>query len=268
MAVAIPASCSHDEPSNESPIPVPSVPTVTDTTAPAIDLKMGSIDIIGVEQILISGSELYVGDKLVAKWTDDVTKNCTVKVTFDGSTVASGDVAKRSGTLTLTVTDEAGNASSVIVRLVLDEVFPNLTVVKSEVNIFDGGNVELGDSMLLIDGDTVASWSDKYTAACKVVVRYNGQEVNSGDVLNGDGRLTVTVTNAQEKSSTAKITLTSAAMNGLKSLGTLPLQVDNEVNLFSGVDLADGVELVGTEIVVDGEREEIADPSHYVPQYP
>lgn len=54
------------------------------------------MDIAGVEKIRISGNELYIGDKLVATWKDDVTTNCIVKVTFDGIAVNSGDVTKKS----------------------------------------------------------------------------------------------------------------------------------------------------------------------------
>ena len=97
MAVVIPVSCSHDEPSSEIPVPVPTPSgPVVDTTPPTITVLLSSLDIIGVEKILISGSELHVGDKLVATWTDDVTKSCTVKVTFDGAAVTSGDVTRKS----------------------------------------------------------------------------------------------------------------------------------------------------------------------------
>ncbi len=67
-----------------------------DITPPTITLHLNSVDITGVEEIRIGGSELHVGDKLVASWTDNVTKSCQVKVTFDGAPVSSGEVPDKS----------------------------------------------------------------------------------------------------------------------------------------------------------------------------
>ena len=92
MAVAIPAGCSHDDDGNASKIDSPT-PSIVDTKAPTITVVLTSVDITGVEKILVSGSELRVGDKLVASWKDDVTKNCKVQMAFDGSSISSGDVA-------------------------------------------------------------------------------------------------------------------------------------------------------------------------------
>jgi len=102
-----------------------------------------------------------------------------------------------------------------------------------EVNIFAGGKVEITDSLLLINGVEVASWSDKYTAHCKVSVLYNKKEVKSGDILSGEGLLTIAVTNDQGKTSTAEMTMTDKAIYGLETLQTTSLQVDQEINLLS-----------------------------------
>jgi hypothetical protein len=163
------------------------------------------------------------------------------------------------------VTDEAGNSNTATVKLVLDEVFPDLTVMKQEVNVFGGAQLTITDKALLIEGDSVASWSDKYTAECKVVVKFNDKEVKSGDTLDEAGLLTITVTNNQEKSSTAEITITNIAIYGLENIKDL--QVDQEVNLLDLITLADGVELINTEIEIDSKRSSI-DPSHYTPSYP
>lgn len=76
--------------------PVPPNPQKTDKTAPTITVLTPIVYIIGVEEILIKGNELYVGDKQMASWTDDVTKNCKVELSFSGATVNSGDIAKKS----------------------------------------------------------------------------------------------------------------------------------------------------------------------------
>lgn len=85
---------------NETPVPPnpqnPPDPPKKDTTAPTIATLLSTVDIIGIEEILIKGNELYVGDKLVASWTDDVTKNCKVELSFSGTVVNSGDIAKKS----------------------------------------------------------------------------------------------------------------------------------------------------------------------------
>ena len=69
---------------------------MTDKTAPTITVLTPIVYIIGVEEILIKGNELYVGDKQMASWTDDVTKNCKVELSFSGTVVNSGDIAKKS----------------------------------------------------------------------------------------------------------------------------------------------------------------------------
>lgn len=262
-------SCTKEDIVNETPVPPnpqnPPDPPKKDTTAPTIATLLSTVDIIGIEEILIKGNELYVGDKLVASWTDDVTKNCKVELSFSGTVVNSGDIAKKSWTLTLKVTDEAGNSNTATVKLVLDEVFPDLTVMKQEVNVFGGAQLTITDKALLIEGDSVASWSDKYTAECKVVVKFNDKEVKSGDTLDEAGLLTITVTNNQEKSSTAEISITNIAIYGLENIKDL--QVDQEVNLLDLITLANGVELINTEIEIDSKRSSI-DPSHYTPSYP
>lgn len=87
-------SCSHENDTSgshtPSPIPAP------DTTPPVITLHLSTVDITGAEEIRISGSELSVGGKRVASWTDNVSRNCQVKMTFDGVAVSSGDVPGKS----------------------------------------------------------------------------------------------------------------------------------------------------------------------------
>ena len=85
-------SCAHEENTENPPSPLPAV----DKTPPTITLHHFSVDITGVEKISIVGSELHVGDLLVASWKDNVTTNCQVKLTFDGTAISSGEVPEKS----------------------------------------------------------------------------------------------------------------------------------------------------------------------------
>lgn len=93
--------------------------------------------------------------------------------------------------------------------------------------------MEITDSLLLIDGVKVASWSDKYTDVCKVTLMLNDKEIHSGDTVSEAGILTLTVTNNQGKSSTAEITLTNDAVYGLENLKNASMQVDQGINLLN-----------------------------------
>ena len=145
-------------------------------------------------------------------------------------------------------------------------MFPDLTVLKPEVSVFGGAQVVIAPKALLIEDDTVALWSDKYTAECKVTVKHNDKELASGDYISEEGKLTLTVTNDQGKSSTAEITLTNEAVSGEARLGDM--QVDEEVDLLSGITFVNNATLVMVEIEVEGQRTEIANPQHFVPEYP
>ena len=148
----------------------------------------------------------------------------------------------------------------------MNEIFPDITVVKPEVNAFGGLTVEIQASQLLLEGETVMTWSDKNTPQCEVAVKLDGQAVNSGDVLSKAGTLTVTVTNGQGKSSSADILLTIDAVSGAVQIGDM--QVGQETDLLAGITLANGAELVKVAIEMDGQATEIADPQHFTPDYP
>ena len=51
------------------------------------------------------------------------------------------------------------------------------------------------DGQLLIDDEVVAEWTYKDLQGCKIALTFNDKDVNSGDVLNDAGKLTLTVTN-------------------------------------------------------------------------
>ena len=63
---------------------------MADVTPPTIKVHRSSILISGAEVILVSGNELRIGDNLVASWTDNVSKECSVKLEIDGQAITSG----------------------------------------------------------------------------------------------------------------------------------------------------------------------------------
>ena len=95
---------------------------------------------------------------------------------------------------------------------------------------------------------------------------FNEKVIKSGDTLSGEGKLTIMVTNDQDKSSTAEITITNTAIFGLESIKDL--QIDTEVDLLEGLTFAEGVELIKTEIEYDGKTTTIPDAHHYTPEFP
>ena len=141
-----------------------------------------------------------------------------------------------------------------------------MSILMPEVSVFGGVELQLTDTQLLIGGAVVAEWSDKRTEKCKVKLSFNGRELKSGDVLSEPGKLTLTVTNDQGKSSTAEITLTNEAVSGEVRIGDM--QVDAETDLLIGLTFVSGATLVKTEIEQDGKRTEIPDPHHFTPEYP
>lgn len=57
-------------------------------------------------------------------------------------------------------------------------------------------------------------------------------------------------------------------ITGLDNLKSITLQVDKEVNLLSGITFGNGASLEKTELVFEGVTSEIADPKHFIPEYP
>ena len=168
----------------------------------------------------------------------------------------------------LTVTDDAGNSASNSINLKMQESFPDLTITKSEVNVFGGVKIQINGNRLLIADEEVASWSDKIAEPCNVSLSLNGNDVNDGDTLGEPGKLTITVTNSQERSSAAEIILTNETVYGIEGIMCLSMQVGVECDLLQGVSFVDGAELVQLEIEQDGQRTVIADAAHFIPQYP
>ena len=70
-------SCSHDT-------------SLPDVTPPVIKVRRSSVVITGGEVVTVSGGELRIGASLVASWTDNMTKECRVRLEFNGRVIASG----------------------------------------------------------------------------------------------------------------------------------------------------------------------------------
>lgn len=149
----------------------------------------------------------------------------------------------------------------------VNTVAPTVTVLKSEVCVFGGAKVEQADSSLLIDGEKVAEWKAGSGKVKTVSLTLNGLDISLGTLLNESGTLSLKVTNEADKSTYGSITLTHDAVAGLSALQQL-LQVDVEANLIEDLTFAKGVELTKTEIEFEGQRTEIADPTHFTPEYP
>ena len=257
------AACSREN----YPDDKPDVPKV-DTTAPVIKVLHASVDITGVEEITIRTNALYIGELLVATWSDNVTTNCRVSMTINGNNITSGSVPIVSGTLTLTVTDDAGNSTTATIKLTMKETHPDITIYHTEVNVYGGVQLGISYDHLTIDGEQVMAWSDKTTDQCKVTVSQGDKELKDGDMLNVAGMLKVVVTNGQGKSSTGEIELVSNPIEGLENLYAAELQVGRETDLLDGLTFVNGATLIKTEIEQDGTRSTIDDATRFTPELP
>ena len=144
---------------------------------------------------------------------------------------------------------------------------PTIETQLTKLNVFAGVEVNITDNKLMIGGEVVASWTDERTEQCEVKLTLDGKEVKAGDMLAEAGTLTLTVTDAEEKSVTAEITLTDDSIYGMEALNSLNLQVDAEADLLNGISFAEGIELVKVEVENDGQRYEITEPYLYTPDY-
>ena len=141
-------SCEPEETKQVDPVtPVnpdpPTPPEDKDTKAPEITLKVSEINVYGGKAVKIESGKLTIGETEAAIWTDDksAADKCTVALSFAeagtkataeaandnapdtkadtkaGTTIKSGDTIDNAGTLTITVTDEAGNKAEKSITL-------------------------------------------------------------------------------------------------------------------------------------------------------
>ena len=274
MSIAV--SCGGDEPIDPTPSTPenPSTPT-KDTKAPVISVSQASVNVIGGLTVTLGTSELKIGDKTVATWTDNVTKTCKGALEFNGQTISSGSKLSEPGKLKLSVTDGAGNTATAGITLTNEDAqAPQISVAISEKNVIAGIKVNIQDNQLLFDDSVAATWTDDYSTACKAELSLlpegstTARAINPGDKLSEAGTLKLMIADDFNNIATASIKLTAIAIYGLENLQNLSLQVEKEVNLLQGLTFADGVGLIEAEIEIDGVRSEIPDPVHFSPQYP
>ena len=208
-----------------------------------------------------------------------MSKTCKASLSLiptggSATSVASGATLSEAGILTLTVTDEAGNAASAEIALTrVDSGAPAISLQLSEYNVIAGVKVSLQGSQLLFDEKAAASWKDDFSAECSVALLFKNTagteaEVKDGDTLSEAGTLTLTVTDEAGNAASVEITLTAVAIYGLEALQQLSLQVDQETDLLAGLTVAEGLTLDKVEIEADGNRSPVADPVRYTPEYP
>lgn len=86
-------------------------PEDKDTKAPTITITVNEFNVFGGKTVTLEVGKLSIGGTEAATWTDDktVADKLKAEVKFDGKAIGSGTALSESGTLTVTVTDEAGN---------------------------------------------------------------------------------------------------------------------------------------------------------------
>ena len=239
-----------------------------DTIAPNISLNQREVDITWWKQLRISWNQLYIWNDLVASWTDDVSDNCNVVLSFNGKNITSWTTLTESWTLTITVTDWAWNKKTTTIKLNVTNNAPSIDLKVSEINSFWWISVSISNNQLSIWWNIIASRSDDRTSNCTVSLKFNGNDIKSWDTLNWEWKLILTITDEAWKSSSVEITLTNSAISWLENLKQASMQVDQEINLLQWLSFADWVTLEKVEILIDWVKYTVSDPNHFVPEYP
>ena len=141
-------ACSDDEPDNPN-----------DTIAPTVNVSQHDVDITWWKQVRISWNQLYIWDILVASWTDNVTKNCTVELSLNWKTISSWTIINEWWYLTVKVRDEAGNTKTIDIKLTMNnqliswlENLQNLNMqVDQEVNLLNWITFWNGASLVKVE---------------------------------------------------------------------------------------------------------------------
>ena len=132
-------ACSKPEKEHQ-----PNVVTIVqaDKTAPSITVKLNTANAIAGVTITIQGNELRFNGQAAASWTDDKTTECLASLSFipTGGTVrelASGSIVSEAGTLTLRVSDDAGNKSTVDFPISADALYglESLSALSLQVDV-------------------------------------------------------------------------------------------------------------------------------------
>lgn len=150
---------------------------------------------------------------MVASWEDDVTENCSFSLKYNDETIKSGDIIKKVGTLSITVSDEEGLSSSATITLFINNGRPEITILQPEVDVSKGKTITRKGDQLLLGTEAIVSWTDDKTTNCTLTLKMDEEEVKPGASLRYAGTLEITVTDKEGKSSSVniKLTITNAA---------------------------------------------------------
>lgn len=110
-AASLLTACGGSEDGPDDPI------DVKDTTAPTINVSKSEVDITWWKEVHISGNQLYIWNEVVASWSDNKTKNCTILLSLNWKTITSWTTISEEWTLTMKVSDEAWNIKSSDIKL-------------------------------------------------------------------------------------------------------------------------------------------------------
>ena len=150
-----------------------------------------------------------------------------------------------------------------------DTVAPTINVSKSEVDITWWKEIKISGNQLYIGDNLVASRSDNKTQNCNVILSLNWKSITSWSTISEEWTLNIKVSDAAGNSKNVDIKLSiESDVSWLDNLKNLNMQVDQEINLLNWVTFGNWAELIKTEIELDGQKTEIADPNHYTPAYP
>ena len=90
---------------------------------PDLSILLPEVNVFGGTEVQITDTQLLIGGKLVASWSDKYSDKCTATLTLNGSEVKSGDTVSEPGTLVLTVTNGQGRSSSAEITLTNEALY-------------------------------------------------------------------------------------------------------------------------------------------------
>lgn len=127
--------------SDDIPTPTPTPTPTTQKGYPTVSVSQTTVNVFGGAKVEVKTSQLLIGGDVVASWTDETTQQCKVEMKCNDHAVNNGDTLDEEGILTLTVTNNDGNSSSIRITLINTAVstlpsFQTLTLqVDEEVDL-------------------------------------------------------------------------------------------------------------------------------------
>ena len=149
-------ACGGGDDGFDGPVtPVDPIDT-KDTVAPTINISKSSVDISWWKQVRIDWNQLYIGDELVASWTDNKTKNCNVTLTLNWNTITSWTTINEAWTLTIKVSDAAGNNKSSDIKLNVTEDQECISWLENLQNL----NMQVDQEVNLLNWISFINWAE------------------------------------------------------------------------------------------------------------